>query len=178
MLRYILAALAALVLLTASLIPDDADARGRGRWRLSGRRRRLPRRRCRSSRTSGRRCRSARRASSRRLSGLRLSGRLSRLRVSGLRCRCGGGRRRCGRRGCGGGLLPRRLRLRRLRQLDLPERLLIRIEAVTTNRSRAASNRRLCLAAKGYRDRAYRGGRCHHWINGKNRRHPASSRAL
>ena len=30
MLRYILAALAALVLLTACLIPDDADARGRG----------------------------------------------------------------------------------------------------------------------------------------------------
>ena len=30
MLRYILAALAALVLLTASLIPDPADARGRG----------------------------------------------------------------------------------------------------------------------------------------------------
>jgi hypothetical protein len=30
MLRYILAALAAFVLLTASLIPDDAEARGRG----------------------------------------------------------------------------------------------------------------------------------------------------
>ena len=30
MFRYILTALAALVLLTASLIPDDADARGRG----------------------------------------------------------------------------------------------------------------------------------------------------
>ena len=30
MFRYSLAALAALVLLTASLIPDDADARGRG----------------------------------------------------------------------------------------------------------------------------------------------------
>ena len=30
MLRYILAPLAAVVLLTASLIPDDAEARGRG----------------------------------------------------------------------------------------------------------------------------------------------------
>ena len=30
MLRYLLAALAAFVLLTATLIPDDADARGRG----------------------------------------------------------------------------------------------------------------------------------------------------
>ena len=57
--------------------------------------------------------------SSRRLSRLRLSGWLSRLRVSGLRCRCGGGRRGGGRRGGGGGL-PQWLRLRRLRQLDLP----------------------------------------------------------
>ena len=118
MLRYILAPLAAVVLLTACLIPDDAEARSRRR-RLSGWRR-LPRRRGRSSRTSGRRrCRSARR---------RLSGRLSRLRVSGLRCRCGGGRRGCCRRGGGGGL-PQWLRLRRLRQLDLPG-LLVRIEAL------------------------------------------------
>ena len=40
--------------------------------------------------------------------------------LSRLRCRCGGGGRRCGRRRCDGGLLPRRLRLRRLRQLGLP----------------------------------------------------------
>ena len=88
MLRYILAPLAAVVLLTACLIPDDAEARRGGGAYRGGR---LPRRRGRSSRTSRRRrCRSARR----RLSGLWISG--SRLRVSGLRCRCGSGRRgRC-----------------------------------------------------------------------------------
>ena len=44
MLRYILAALGVFVLLTMSLIPDDAYARGgRGGWRLPWRRRRLPR---------------------------------------------------------------------------------------------------------------------------------------
>ena len=53
MFRYTLAALAALVVDTASLIPDDADARGSWRWRLSGRWRRLPWRRCRCSRGPG-----------------------------------------------------------------------------------------------------------------------------
>ena len=40
--------------------------------------------------------------------------------LSRLRCRCGGSGRGGGRRSCDGGLLPRRLRLQRLRQLGLP----------------------------------------------------------
>ncbi len=70
--------------------------------------------------------------------------------VMGLRVsaglRCGSGRRGGGWCGCGGGLLPRRLRLRRLWQLDLPERLLIRFEAAAQDRSharRVASSDRL-----------------------------------
>ena len=114
MLRRVLIASAAAAMLLITFTPDDAFARRGGACApeataagsASGR---LPWRRGRSPRTPGRRCRCARRALW-----------LWRLRVSALRCRCGGGRRGGGRCGGDGGLLPRRLRLRRLRQLDLP----------------------------------------------------------
>ena len=48
--------------------------------------------------------------------------------------RCGGGRRRCG-----GSLLPRRLRLRRLRQLCLPRRVLSVLSGATPLASSARS---------------------------------------
>ena len=124
MLRRILIASAAAAMLLVTFTPDDAFARrGGGGSALevstaaAACERRLPRRRGRSSGMPGRCCRCARRA-------LRLSGwGLSRLRrLSRLRCRCGGSGRGCGRSRCGGGL-PQWLRLRRLRQLDLPGRV-------------------------------------------------------
>ena len=105
MFRYILAALAALVLLTASLIPDDADARARGGGGYRG---------------GGGGYRggavAVRRGGAVAVRGGRIAGGYRGYGYRGY----GAARRGCCRRCRGGSLLPRRLQLRCLRQLDMP----------------------------------------------------------